>query len=69
VTLKDGARETVSVQAETEETELMHLLTRSGQPYNSGWIEIVVPERTRGRKLISYDAVASVELEPDGPGT
>jgi hypothetical protein len=63
VTRKDGLRETVSVEAESEEIEFMHLLTRSGQPYNSGWVE-VVPEGSRGRKLIAYETVASVELEP-----
>jgi hypothetical protein len=60
VTLKGGTREKVKSLSDDDEKELANLLTRSGQTYSYGWIEL---ERPKGRWLVSYDAVERVELD------
>jgi hypothetical protein len=61
MTLKGGAREKVKSTSDDDEKELANLLTRSGQTYSYGWIEVETP---KGRCLVSYDAVERVELDP-----
>jgi hypothetical protein len=46
-----------------EETELENLLSRSGRPYNNGWVE-VEPEPEQKTRYVSYDVVKIVTLEP-----
>ncbi len=60
ITSKRGERDKVRVQAADDEAELRNLLSRSGLPYNLGWIEIDKGEGS-GRRLIAYDHVAFVE--------
>jgi hypothetical protein len=60
VTSKRGERDKVLLHAANDEAELMNLLSRSGLPYNVGWVEIDKGEG-HGRKLIAYDHIAFVE--------
>ena len=64
ITARDGTREQVKVQGTDEQAELMNLIIRSGQPYSYGWIELEGLDA--GRRLIAYDAVERVELNPEG---
>jgi hypothetical protein len=60
ITSKRGERDKVLLNATDEEVELRNLLSRSGLPYNLGWVEIDKGEGP-GRRLIAYDHVAFVE--------
>jgi hypothetical protein len=62
ITSKDGERDRVLLHAADDEAELRNLLSRSGLPYNLGWIEID-KGKGKGRRLIPYDHVASVETD------
>jgi hypothetical protein len=46
-----------------EEAELENLLSRTGRPYNDGWVE-VEPEHGQKTRYVSYDVVKMVTLEP-----
>lgn len=60
VTSRRGERDRVLVHAADDDAELRNLLSRSGLPYNLGWIELDKGEG-KGRRLIAYDHVAFVE--------
>ena len=64
VATRDGTRERVKLQGTDEEAELINLIIRSRQPYSYGWIEL--EGSGTGRRLVAYEAVERVELDPQG---